>query len=61
MISSLITIVVVLIIVGFVLYLVNTYIPMPSIIKTVINVIVALVLILWLLKIAGIWHGSLNV
>lgn len=51
---SLISIVVVLIIVGVVLWLVNTYIPMAPPIKTVITVVVVLVLCLWLLSVFGI-------
>lgn len=51
---SLVSLVVVLIIVGVVLYLINTYIPMAQPVKTVLNVVVVLVLCLWLLSIFGI-------
>ena len=50
----LISLLVVLIVVGVILWLINTYIPMAPPIKTVINVIVVLVLCLWLLSIFGI-------
>jgi hypothetical protein len=43
-----------LIIVGVVLYLVQTYIPMAAPIKTVITVVVVLFLCLWLLGVFGI-------
>ena len=45
---------VLLIVVGVVLYMVNTYIPMAAPIKTIINVIVVLILCLWLLQAFGI-------
>ena len=48
---SLISLLVVLIVVGVVLYLVNTLIPMDPKSKTIINVVVVLVLCLWLLQI----------
>jgi hypothetical protein len=47
-------ILVVLIVVGVVLWLVQTYIPMASPIKTVITVVVVLLLCLWLLSLFGI-------
>lgn len=54
---SLISIVIVLIVVGFVLWLINTYIPMAGSIKTILNVIVVIVVILWLLQTFGIISG----
>lgn len=39
---------------GMIVYLVTTYIPMPNIFKTVIYVIVAVVLILYLMRVFGI-------
>ena len=51
---DLISIVVVLVVVGVILWLVQTYIPMPAPIKTVIMVIVVLFLCIWLLRIFGI-------
>jgi hypothetical protein len=50
----LVSLLVVLIVVGVILWLVNTYIPMAPPIKTVINVITVLVLCLWLLSLFGI-------
>lgn len=49
-----IQILVTLIIVGVVLYLVETYIPIAAPIKTVIRVVVVLLLCLWLLQIFGV-------
>ncbi|MBK6797383.1 MAG: hypothetical protein IPG76_11520 [Acidobacteria bacterium] len=49
-----ITVIVVLVVVGLVLYLVNNYIPMARPVKTVLNVVVVLMLCLWLLNAFGI-------
>jgi len=51
---SLIVIVLVLIVIGVLLGLVNRYIPMASSIKTIINVLVVLAVILWLLAVFGV-------
>ena len=56
---SLITLVVVLAIVGVLLWLLNTYVPMAKPIKTIINVVVVLVVVVWLLSVLGI-IGSLD-
>lgn len=49
------TIVLVLIAIGIVLWLVNSYIPMDGTIKKIMNVVVIVAVILWLLKVFGIW------
>jgi hypothetical protein len=51
---SLITVIVVLIVVGLLLWLINNYIPMDRKIKTIINVIVVIAVIVWLLQAFGI-------
>jgi len=51
---SLISLVVVLIVVGVLLWLVNTYIPMDRKIKNILNIIVVIVVVLWLLQVFGI-------
>lgn len=56
---SLISLVITLIVVGVLLWAVNTYIPMDSKIKKILNVIVVLVVVLWLLQAFGIL-GSLS-
>ena len=53
------TILIVLIVAGLILYLVNNYIPMDRKIKSILNVVVVIVLIVWLLKVFGIL-GSLS-
>lgn len=49
-ISPLISIILALALVGLVVYLVVTYIPMPAPFKTVIIAVAAIVLILWLIQ-----------
>ncbi len=56
---SLITLIVVLVVVGVVLWLINSYIPMQSTIKKILNAVVVIVVILWLLSAFGI-IGSLD-
>ena len=56
---SLITIVIVLIVVGLVLWLINTYIPMDRKIRSIINIVVTIFTIIWLLQTFGIL-GSIH-
>lgn len=56
---SLVSIVVVLIVVGVLLWLVNNYIPMDSKIKNILNIVVVIVVVLWLLQAFGVL-GSLG-
>ena len=51
---SLITVVIVLIVVGFLLWLINNFIPMAGPIKTILNAVVVIAVILWLLSAFGI-------
>jgi hypothetical protein len=46
---SLISVVLVLIVVGVGLWLVNRYIPMDGKIKTILNIVVVIAVVLWLL------------
>jgi hypothetical protein len=55
----LLTIVIVLIVVGLLLWLVNTYIPMDSKIRSILNAVVVIIVVLWLLQAFGLL-GSLN-
>lgn len=52
-----ITVLIVLIVVGVLLYILNTLVPMDSRIKTVIYVLVCLFLFLWILQVLGVWKG----
>ena len=56
---SLISVVVVLVVVGVVLWLINTYIPMASSIKSILNVVVIIVVAIWLLQTFGVL-GHIN-
>ena len=51
----LIEVVVVLIVAGVLLWLVNRYIPMASGVKSLLNAVVIIVLVVWLLKVFGLW------
>ena len=53
-IMSLLTILIVLIVAGVLLWLVNSYIPMDGKIKTILNVVVVIAVIIWLLKAFGL-------
>ncbi|HWQ53537.1 MAG TPA: Thivi_2564 family membrane protein [Bryobacteraceae bacterium] len=55
---SLITIVLVLVVVGVLLWLINTYVPMASAIKTILNLVVVIAVILWLLQVFGVISGG---
>ena len=54
---SLISLVVVLIVVGVLLWLVNSYIPMDDKIKKILNVVVVIAVVLWLLAVFGVLGG----
>ena len=58
---SLITIVLTLIVVGILLWLTNTYIPMDGKIKKVLNIVVMVVVVLWLLNVFGVWNYVRNI
>lgn len=51
---SLITLVLVLVVVGVVLWLINKFIPMQSTIKSILNIVVIVVVVLWLLSAFGV-------
>ena len=52
--SSLLTLILTLAIIGFVVWIIVTYIPMPDVIKRVLIAIVAIVMLLWLLRYLGV-------
>jgi hypothetical protein len=57
----LINVVITLIVVGVLLWLVNTYIPMDGKIKKVLNVVVIIAVALWLLNAFGLIGNLSNV
>ena len=54
------TIILVLIVVGVLLWLINTYIPMQRSIKNILNAVVVIVVVIWLLKVFGLLSSLQN-
>lgn len=52
---SILEIVIAIVVVGVVLWLINTYIPMDAKIKQLLNVVIVVILVVWLLKAFGVW------
>jgi hypothetical protein len=52
----LLTVLLILIAAGVLLWLVNSYIPMDGKIKSILNVVVVIVVVVWLLKVFGLFH-----
>jgi hypothetical protein len=50
----LMSVVVVLIVVGVLLWLVNSYIPMDGKIKSILNAVVVIAVVVWLLQVFGL-------
>ena len=50
----LINLIIVLVVVGVILWLINTYIPMDMKIKKILNAVVVIAVILWLLNVFGV-------
>lgn len=54
-------VVLVLLVVGVLLWAVTTYIPMDKTIKQIIRGVVIIAVIIWLLKVFGVWDQILNI
>lgn len=52
----LIQLIVILAVIGVLLWLINTYVPMAQPFKVLINVLVVLAVLLWLLEAFGVWR-----
>lgn len=50
----LIQLVIILVVVGLILWVINSYIPMQSTIKKILNVVVVIAVIIWLLSLFGL-------
>ena len=50
-----ISVIIVLVVVGLLLWLANTYIPMDAKIKNILNVVVVILVVLWLLNVFGVF------
>ena len=51
---TLVNIAVILVVVGLVMWLINTYIPMAGAIKSLLNIVVFVVVLIWVLQTFGI-------
>lgn len=56
---SLVNLIVILIVVGVILWLINTYLPMDGKIKSILNAVFVIAVVLWLLQVFGLL-ASLN-
>jgi hypothetical protein len=50
----------ILVVVGVLLWLVNRFIPMQSQIKSILNGVVVIVVVVWMLKSFGLWQSLSN-
>jgi hypothetical protein len=57
----LLPIIITLIVVGVLLWLVNSYIPMDGKIKNILNIVAVILVILWLLNVFGVFHYVDNI
>ena len=53
----LLQILLVLVVVGVLLWLVNSFIPMQGTIKSILNAVVIIAVVLWLLNVFGLFHS----
>jgi hypothetical protein len=51
----LVNLVIALIIVGVALWLINRFIPMAASIKTILNIVVVVSVVVWVLQVTGLW------
>lgn len=51
---SLVTILLILLVIGVVLYIINKYIPMDENIKSLFNIVVIIFVVIWILKATGV-------
>ena len=58
---SLISLIITLIVIGVLLWLVNTYIPMDGKIKKILNVVVVICVVVWLLFAFGVLDHSSDI
>jgi hypothetical protein len=55
---SIVGLLVLLVVVGAALYCVNQFVPMAAPVKTILNVVVVLILVVWLLNAFGLLDGG---
>jgi hypothetical protein len=54
-------VIIVLIVVGVLLWLINSYVPMQSTIKKILNAVVVIATVIWLLDAFGLLEGVLRI
>jgi hypothetical protein len=54
------TILIVILVVGVILWLINSYIPMQRTVKNILNAVVVIILVIWLLKVFGLLDSLQN-
>ena len=54
--TPLVQVLIALVVVGVLLWLVNTFIPMAGSIKSLLNAVVIIVVVVWLLNVFGLMH-----
>lgn len=52
-----ISLIIVLCVIGVILWLINTYLPMDPMIKRIINIVIIIAVVLWLLSALGLFTG----
>jgi hypothetical protein len=57
----LLTILLVIIAAGILLWVVNNYIPMQGTLKRILNIVVVIVVVIWLLKVFGLFSYLTNI
>ena len=57
----LLQVVIILIVVGVLLWLINSYIPMQATIKKILNAVVVIAVVVWLLNVFGLLNSLLNI
>lgn len=55
---SVLSLILTLVIIGVVLWAVNRYIPMDHKIKSILNIVVVILVVIWLLRLFGLLGGS---
>lgn len=55
------TIILVIVLVGVLLWALNSFVPMDPKVRSILNIVVVLLLIIWLLQGFGLLHGLANI
>ena len=52
---TILAIIIGIVVVGILLYVINKFVPMEGKIKSILNIVVVLALVVWLMRVFGIW------